>query len=75
MNLAGIRGVTPHKFRRTVATTIREQAGVELASQLLGHTDPAIMIKHYIRGNEAVDPTTAALLERRSDEKSGDQKQ
>lgn len=64
MGLAGIEGVTPHKFRRTVATTINESAGVELASQLLGHTDPAITIKHYIRRNETVDPTTAGLLEK-----------
>lgn len=64
MTLAGIEGVTPHKFRRTVATTINEHAGVELASQLLGHTDPAITIKHYIRRNETVDPTTAGLLEK-----------
>lgn len=64
MNIAGIEGVTPHKFRRTVATAINESAGVELASQLLGHTDPAITIKHYIRRNETVDPTTAALLEK-----------
>lgn len=64
MNMTGIEGVTPHKFRRTVATTINESAGVELASQLLGHTDPAITIKHYIRRNETVDPTTAGLLEK-----------
>ncbi|MBC9928668.1 tyrosine-type recombinase/integrase [Leucobacter sp. CX169] len=64
MDLAGIEGVTPHKFRRTVATTINESAGVELASQLLGHTDPAITIKHYIRRDETVNPTTAGLLER-----------
>lgn len=64
MALAGIEGVTPHKFRRTVATAINESAGVELASQLLGHTDPAITIKHYIRRNETVDSTTAALLEK-----------
>lgn len=64
MALAGIEGVTPHKLRRTVATAINESAGVELASQLLGHTDPAITIKHYIRRNETVDPTTAGLLER-----------
>lgn len=64
MNLAGIEGVTPRKFRRTVAATINESAGVELASQLLGHTDPAITIKHYIRRNETVDHTTAALLEK-----------
>ncbi|WP_036278224.1 tyrosine-type recombinase/integrase [Microbacterium sp. CH12i] len=64
MNIAGIEGVTPHKFRRTVATTINENAGVELASQLLGHTDPAITIKHYIRRNETVNPATAGLLEK-----------
>ena len=56
MGIAGIEGVTPHKFRRTVATTINEQAGVELASQLLGHTDPAITIEHYIHRGETVDP-------------------
>ncbi|WP_166983820.1 tyrosine-type recombinase/integrase [Paramicrobacterium fandaimingii] len=63
MGLVSIEGVTPHKFRRTVVTTINESAGVELASQLLGHTDPAITIKHYIRRNETLDPTTAGLLE------------
>ena len=64
MNLAGIEGVTRCKFRRTVAAMINEQAGVELASQLLGPTDPVIAIKHYIRRNETIDPTTAALLEK-----------
>jgi integrase len=64
MTLAGIEGVTPHKFRRTVATTINEHAGVELASQLLRHADSAITIKHYIRRNENVDPATAGLLEK-----------
>lgn len=63
MGLAGIEGVTPHKFRRTVATAVNAGAGVELAAELLGHTDPAITIKHYIRRNESVDPTTARLLE------------
>lgn len=62
MNLAGIVGVTPHAFRRTVATTVNEQAGVELASQLLGHTDPTITIKHYIRRNETVDHTAAECI-------------
>ncbi|MGM7677323.1 tyrosine-type recombinase/integrase [Microbacterium sp. A94] len=61
MNIAGIEGVTSHKFRRTVSTTISEIAGVELASQLLGHTDPTITTKHYICRNETVDPVTAAL--------------
>jgi len=64
MEIAGITGVTPHAFRRTVATAINEQAGVELAAELLGHTDPKITIQHYIRRNEMVNPVTAELLER-----------
>ncbi len=63
MDLAGITGVTPHMFRRTVATAIHEQAGVELAAELLGHTDPKTTIQHYIRRNEMVNPVTAQLLE------------
>ncbi|MCO4263756.1 tyrosine-type recombinase/integrase [Pseudarthrobacter sp. MDT3-26] len=54
------KGVTPHTFRRAVATAINEQAGVDLAAELLGHTDPKITLQHYIR----VNPTTASLLER-----------
>ena len=64
MDIAGITGVTPHTFRRTVATAINEQAGVELAAELLGHTDPKITIQHYIRRNEMVNPATAEMLER-----------
>jgi integrase len=64
LRLAGITGVTPHMFRRTVATVVNEQAGVELAAELLGHTDPRITIQHYIRRNEMVNPATAELLDR-----------
>ncbi|WP_166880636.1 site-specific integrase [Salinibacterium sp. ZJ450] len=64
MGFAGITGVTPHLFRRTVATVINELAGVDLAAELLGHTDPKITIQHYIRRNEMVSPITAELLDR-----------
>lgn len=64
LDLAGISGVTPHMFRRTVATAINEQAGVDLAAELLGHTDPKITIQHYIRRNEMVNPVTAEMLDR-----------
>ncbi|GAA3207022.1 tyrosine-type recombinase/integrase [Microbacterium terregens] len=64
MEIAGITGVTPHAFRRTVATAINEQAGVELAAELLGHTDPKITVQHYIRRNEMVNPSTAEMLDR-----------
>lgn len=64
LDLAGITGVTPHMMRRTVATAINEQAGVDLAAELLGHTDPKVTIKHYIRRSEMVDSSTAEMLER-----------
>ncbi|MBK0420291.1 site-specific integrase [Leucobacter sp. CSA1] len=64
LDLVGITGITPHMFRRTVVTAINEQGGVELAAELLGHTDPKITIQHYIRRNEMVNPATAEMLDR-----------
>ncbi len=64
LDLAGFSGVTPHLFRRTVATATSNEAGVDLAAELLGHTDPAITIQHYIRRNEMVNPATAEMLDR-----------
>ena len=61
---AGIAGVTPHMFRRTVATAVNDNAGVELAAELLGHTDTRITVMHYIQRRELVNPETAALLDR-----------
>lgn len=63
IGIAGITDITPHMFRRTVATAINERADVELAAELLGHTDPRITIQHYIRRDEMVDPRTAKLLD------------
>lgn len=60
---AGITGVHPHMFRRTVATVINDQASVNLAAELLGHTDPKVTVEHYIRRNEHVNPLTAELLD------------
>jgi integrase len=64
LDLAGIEGVTPHSFRRTVATAIFEKSDVDLAAELLGHTDSKITIQHYIRRSEMVNPVTADLLEK-----------
>ncbi|SEE94768.1 tyrosine-type recombinase/integrase [Jiangella alba] len=63
MKLAEIDGVTPHAFRRTVATAVNEAAGINLAAELLGHSDTKITIDHYIRRNEMVNPVTADLLD------------
>ena len=60
----GISGVTPHMFRRTVATAVNDNASVELAAELLGHTDTRVTVMHYIQRRELVNPETAALLDR-----------
>ncbi|WP_370448986.1 tyrosine-type recombinase/integrase [Cryobacterium sp. Hb1] len=56
--------VTPHLFRRTVATAVNDNANVELAAELLGHTDTKITVQHYIRRSEVVNPATAELLDK-----------
>jgi len=38
----GLDWVTPHTFRKTVATLISERVNAETASQQLGHSSPAI---------------------------------
>ena len=63
MDEAGIENVTPHRFRRTVATVVNDAQDAVLASELLGHTDPRITRQHYIQPNETVDPVTAEHLE------------
>ncbi len=60
---AGLDDVSPHMFRRTVATAVHAHAGVDLAAELLGHADPRITVQHYIRRNEMVNPATADILE------------
>lgn len=71
---AGIEGVTPHSFRRTVATVIDRAGGADLAAELLGHTSSKITREHYIQPDETVDPITADILEslapKRTDESS-----
>lgn len=64
MDAAGIENVTPHRFRRTVATVVNDARGALLASELLGHTDPRITMQHYIQRNETVNPVTAELLDK-----------
>lgn len=60
---AGLDRVTPHAFRRTVATTLEKEAGAELAAEMLGHTSTVITKKHYIARADAVNEATAEILE------------
>lgn len=44
----GLEWVTPHTFRKTVATLISERVDTETASQLLGHSSPSITREFYV---------------------------
>ncbi len=65
MDKAGLNGVTPHRFRRTGATVINKAGGIDLAAELLGHTDSRITAQHYIVRDDLVNPATALMLEER----------
>ena len=55
--------VTPHTFRKTVATTIARTSGAALAAEMLGHSSEEITKAHYISPSPMVNPATAAALE------------
>lgn len=58
----GLDWVTPHTFRKTVATLISERVGAETASQQLGHSSPAITREFYI-SKPAMSADVAHLLD------------
>ena len=55
--------VVPHTLRKTVATTLDEAAGIDLAAELLGHSSPAVTRAHYVQPRKRVNPRTAEILE------------
>lgn len=57
-----LRWVTPHSFRRSVATVIRDGLGVEAAQQQLSHAQLATTEGHYVQRVTA-GPDTRAVLE------------
>ena len=58
----GLGWVTPHTFRKTVATLISERVDAETASQQLGHSSPAITREFYI-SKPAIAADAAHVLE------------
>ena len=54
--------VTPHTFRKTVATLISEATTSELASRQLGHSSSQVTRDHYI-AKPAVSADLSAVLE------------
>jgi integrase len=67
----GLDWVTPHTFRKTVATLISERVGAEAASQQLGHSYPAITREFYI-AKPAIAADVAHLLDELGDGEPGD---
>lgn len=55
--------VTPHSFRRTVATLIDREATTEAAASQLGHSGTAVTRRHYIE-KAAAAPDLTDVLER-----------
>jgi integrase len=58
-----LQGVTPHSFRRTVATEIDEVYDAEAAMNQLGHTSKTVTERHYIN-RKLVVPDYRAATER-----------
>jgi len=61
--IAALRDVSPHSFRRTVATEIDEVYDAEAAMQHLGHTSKTVTERHYIN-RRLVVPDYRAATER-----------
>jgi len=59
---AGLEWVTPHTFRKTVATMISERVDAETAFRQLGHSSPAITREFYI-SKPAIAGDVAHVLE------------
>jgi integrase len=63
---ADLSWVTPHSFRRTVATVVRDAHGPALAQQQLSHATLATTEAHYLQRNTR-GPDIRDALERYAD--------
>ncbi len=68
----GLDWVTPHTFRKTVATLISERVDAETASQQLGHSSPAITREFYISKPAIAADVADALEELAGPDPAGD---
>ncbi|WP_432807593.1 hypothetical protein [Nocardioides kribbensis] len=58
--LVALQDVSPHSFRRTVATEIDEVYDAEAAMNQLGHTSKVVTERHYINRRLVVPDYRAA---------------
>jgi integrase len=68
---ADLSWVTPHSFRRTVATVVRDEAGAEMAQQQLSHAKLATTEAHYLQ-RQTRGPDVRAILDKYAGSDSGD---
>lgn len=59
----GLEWVTPHTFRKTVATMIDREFDAKTASRVLGHSSESITEAHYIRRSDLA-PDVSDVLQR-----------
>ncbi|MEX3652425.1 tyrosine-type recombinase/integrase [Mycolicibacterium fortuitum] len=58
-----LKWVTPHSFRRSVATVVRDGLGVEAAQRQLSHAQLATTEGHYVQ-RVTIGPDTRAVLDK-----------
>ncbi|WP_166789463.1 site-specific integrase [Cryobacterium sp. TMS1-20-1] len=57
-------GITPHSFRRTGATLLANELGMQAAADMLGHTSTSTTKAHYAEPDRTVKPGPAAVLQK-----------
>lgn len=62
--------ITPHSFRRTVATVVRDSMGAQVAQQQLSHAKLATTEAHYLQ-RQTTGPDARAVLQRFAAGESG----
>ncbi|WP_258041916.1 hypothetical protein [Brevibacterium sediminis] len=55
--------ISPHVFRKSVATLIDAEATLEAAAAVLGHSGTAVTAKHYVKKATAA-PDMSEILNR-----------
>jgi integrase len=63
---AGLEGmdITPHSFRRTGATLLANELGMQAAADRLGHTSTSTTKAHYAEPDRRVKLAPAEMLQR-----------
>lgn len=66
LKLAGLEGmeITPHAYRRTGATLLANELGMQAAADMLGHTSTATTKEHYAEPDRTVKSEPAEVLQR-----------